>query len=86
MTKFQPGLIIGIFLGFYLGLFLTSLLLIAKKSDERGGYQPNHGKLDISNPPKGGSGIPNKEHYQDRFGYNSEAEKERTESLARDKY
>ena len=24
------------------------------------GYQPNKGYLDISNPPKGGSGVPNK--------------------------
>ena len=26
------------------------------------GYQPNKGKLDSSNPPKGGSGVPNKEN------------------------
>jgi len=26
------------------------------------GYQPNKGKLDISNPPQGGSGISNKDN------------------------
>lgn len=26
------------------------------------GYQPNKGKLDVSNPPQGGSGIPDKEN------------------------
>ena len=25
------------------------------------GYQPNKGELDVKNPPKGGSGVPNKE-------------------------
>lgn len=26
------------------------------------GYQPNKGKLNIKNPPKGGSGMPNKKN------------------------
>ncbi|MFQ5602935.1 MAG: hypothetical protein ACE5HS_06665 [bacterium] len=28
--------------------------------DLREGYQPTKGKLDASNPPKGGSGVPSK--------------------------
>jgi len=30
------------------------------KKIEKGGYQPNRGNLDPSNPPKGGSGVPKK--------------------------
>ncbi len=43
---------------------VETVLDIERKKTERapiqGGYQPDHGNLDPSNPPQGGSGLPHK--------------------------
>jgi hypothetical protein len=74
MSKFHLGLIIGIFIGTWIGLFIFALLNIAKRAD-RDVERLLAKKSDEDAKP-----------YQDRFGYDSEEERERTEKLTRNGY